>query len=224
MRAQGVVFDAYGTLFDVFSVTRVCEQLFPGYGERLAQAWRAKQLQYSLLRAAMGRYENFWRLTPDGLTFASRSLKLNLTPAARDQLMNAYLTLAPFSDVQPGLTALRNLGLRLAILSNGEPKMLAAAVMSADLDHLLDETISVDEIGVYKPSAEVYALAPSRLGLDVKALLFVSSTSWDVCGAASAGFTTCWIRRAADDPPEELGFTASHVIGALTELPALLEQ
>jgi 2-haloacid dehalogenase len=114
--------------------------------------------------------------------------------------------------------------LRLAILSNGEPKMLAAAVKSAGMDHLLDETISVDEIGVFKPNPDVYALAPSKLGLDARALLFVSSNSWDVCGAASAGLTTCWIRRAADEPPEELGFAAGHVIGALGELPGLQEQ
>ena len=98
---KGVVFDAYGTLFDVFSVTRVCDQLFPGKGGRLAQVWRAKQLQYSLLRTSMGRYENFWTLTRDGLIFAAHSLNLDLTAAKRDQLMNAYLTLAPFPDVAP---------------------------------------------------------------------------------------------------------------------------
>ena len=222
MRCQGVVFDAYGTLFDVFSVTSVCDQLFPGCGERLAHAWRAKQLQYSLLRSAMGRYENFWTLTRDGLDFASSSLKLDLTDVKREQLMSAYLTLAAFSDVKPGLAALRNLGLRLAILSNGEPKMLAAAVRSAGIDRLLDETISVDEIGVFKPSPHVYALAPSRLGVDLGALLFVSSNSWDICGAASAGLTTCWIRRDVDEAPEALGFSASHVIGTLNELPGLL--
>jgi HAD superfamily hydrolase (TIGR01493 family) len=124
---KALAFDAYGTLFDVFSVTALCEQLFPGKGNQLAQTWRVKQLQYSLLRTTMGRHRDFWGLTEDGLVWATKNLKLDLTPDKKKQLMDAYLSLAAFPDVKPGLEALKKHGLRLAILSNGEPRMLEAA-------------------------------------------------------------------------------------------------
>src|SRR6202521_4619447 len=114
---KALAFDAYGTLFDVFSVTALCEQLFPGNGTALAQLWRAKQLQYSLLRSLMGRYKDFWQLTADGLLYASKSLGLNLTSEKRKRLLDAYLSLAVFPDVKPGLEALKKEGVRLAILS-----------------------------------------------------------------------------------------------------------
>jgi 2-haloacid dehalogenase len=117
---KGFVFDAYGTLFDVFSVTALCEQLFPGKGSALAQLWRVKQLQYSMMRSLMGRHRDFWRLTEDGLVYACKSLGLELTADARARLLQAYLSLAVFPDVKPGLEALKRLGLRLAILSSSE--------------------------------------------------------------------------------------------------------
>ena len=122
---KALAFDAYGTLFDVFSVTARCEQLFPGQGTALARRWRAKQLQYSLLRTVMGRYQDFWQLTDDGLRYAANSLHLDLSGPTHRQLMDAYLTLAAFPDVAPGLETLKRLGLRLAILSNGAPHMAA---------------------------------------------------------------------------------------------------
>jgi 2-haloacid dehalogenase len=220
---KALAFDAYGTLFDVFSVTALCEALFPGNGTALAQLWRAKQLQYSLLRSLMGRYENFWRLTEDGLLYASKSLKLDLTSAKQQQLMNAYLTLTAFPDVKPGLEALKKRGLRLAILSNGEPKMLAAATRSAGIDSLLDATISADELRVFKPSPRVYKLARTRLQVDASRLGFVSSNNWDVNGAAAAALTTFWIQRSVGEPAEELGFPAARVVTSLTDLAAALQ-
>ena len=225
-RADGIeafAFDAYGTLFDVFSVTTLCEGLFPGYGDSLAQRWRAKQLQYSLLRSLMGRHRDFWLVTEDALAYAARSLDLDLTDERRERLMEAYLSLAAFPDVRPGLEALRNLGLRLAILSNGEPRMLEAAARSAGIDSLLDTIISVEEVRIFKVSPRVYMLGPERLGVDRSALGFVSSNSWDINGAASAGLSTFWIQRAAAEPPEELGFTADHVVAAITDLAPLVE-
>jgi len=123
---KAVAFDAYGTLFDVLSVTALGEELFPGKGDALAQLWRLKQLQYSMLRSLMGRHRDFWRLTEDGLVYAAKSLGLDLTPDKRARLLEAYLTLAAFPDVKSGLETLKRRGLRLAILSNGEPKMLEA--------------------------------------------------------------------------------------------------
>jgi len=185
---KALVFDAYGTLFDVFSITSLCEELFPGNGTALAAMWRAKQLQYSVLRS----------------------------------LMNAYLTLASFPDVKPGLQRLRAQGLRLAILSNGEPKMLQSAAKSAGIADLLDVIVSVDEVKMFKPSPRVYERASSHLNLAKSDIGFVSSNNWDVNGAGSAGLTAFWIQRAAAEPPEELDYPAARVVHAITDLPALV--
>ena len=215
-------FDAYGTLFDVFSVTALCEELFPGRGNALAQLWRAKQLQYSLLRSLMGRHRDFWRLTADGLVYASKSLSLDLTPDKRQRLMDAYLTLTAFPDVRSGLERLKQDGVRLAILSNGEPKMLQAAAESAGIAPLLDAILSVEDVNVFKPSPRVYNLIAERLPGGPGTVGFVSANSWDIAGAGSAGLTTFWIQRSAAEPPEELGFPATHVVGGITDLPAIL--
>ena len=219
---EAFAFDAYGTLFDVFSVTAMCEELFPGNGDPLAQRWRAKQLQYSLLRSLMGRHRDFFLVTEDALVHAARSLDLDLTDARRARLMDAYLSLEAFPDVRPGLQALRDRGVRLAILSNGEPRMLEAAARSAGIDTLLDTIISVEEVKIFKVSPRVYNLGLERLGVGRSALGFVSSNSWDIAGAASAGLTTFWIQRSAGEPPEELGFAANRVVSAITDLPGLL--
>jgi len=219
---RAFAFDAYGTLFDVFSVTALCEQLFPGKGNALAQLWRAKQLQYSLLRSLMGRHKDFWQLTEDGLVFASKSLKLDLTPDKRKRLMEAYLSLSAFPDVKPGLEALKKHGVRLAILSNGEPKMLEAAAKSAGVSDLLERIISVEEVKTFKVSPRVYNLGPERMNVSNAELGFVSANSWDINGAASAGLSTFWIQRSAAEPPEELGFTADQVVSAITDLAPLV--
>ena len=221
-RIKALVFDAYGTLFDVFSITSLCEQLFAGNGMALAAMWRAKQLQYSLLRGMMNRYKDFWQLTQDGLVYAAHSLKLDLTDEKRARLMNAYLTLASFPDVKPGLQQLKAQGLKMAILSNGEPKMLQSAAKSAGIIDLLDVIISVDEVKVFKPSPRVYELAPSHLKIAKSDIGFVSSNNWDVNGAGSAGLTAFWIQRAAAEPSEELDYPAAHVVHAITDLPAVV--
>jgi 2-haloacid dehalogenase len=217
---KALVFDAYGTLFDVLSVTSLCELLFPGSGSALAVTWRSKQLQYSLLRSMMERYLDFWRITQDALAYSSRALGLDLTSEKRDRLMEVYRTLHAFPDVKPGLQQLKVKGVRLAILSNGAPEMLQSATVSAGIADLLDEIISVDEIKVYKPNPRVYQLASSRLRVPTEDIGFVSSNGWDVAGAASAGLTTFWIQRAAAEPPEELGYRAAHVVHAITDLSA----
>src|SRR6266699_4720073 len=219
---KALAFDAYGTLFDVFSVTALCEQLFPGKGNQLAQIWRFKQLQYSLMRSLMGRHRDFWGLTEDGLVWASKNLQLDLTADTKKQLMDAYLSLAAFPDVKPGLEALKKQGVKLAILSNGEPKMLEAAAKSAGIRDLLDDVISVEEVKIFKVSPRVYNLAPERLKVTNPELGFISANSWDINGAASAGLNTFWIQRSAAEVPEELGFQASAVVKAITDLAPLL--
>jgi 2-haloacid dehalogenase len=217
-----LAFDAYGTLFDVFSVTALCEQLFPGKGNQLAQIWRFKQLQYSLMRSLMGRHRDFWGLTEDGLLWASKNLQLDLTADKKKQLMEAYLSLAAFPDVKPGLDALKKQGIKLAILSNGEPKMLEAAAKSAGIRELLDEIISVEEVKIFKVSPRVYNLASERLKVPNPELGFVSANNWDAVGAASAGLRTFWIQRSTAEVPEELGFQVDTTVKAITELTPLL--
>jgi 2-haloacid dehalogenase len=178
-RTEALVFDAYGTLFDVFSISSLCEELFPGNGTALAAMWRAKQLQYSLLRSLMNRYKDFWQVTQDGLVYSAHSLTLDLTADRRTRLMNAYLTLASFPDVKPGLQRLRAQGLRLAILSNGEPKMLQSAAKSAGIADLLDAIISVDEVKVFKPSPRVYERASSHFKIAKSDIGFDTTNNWD---------------------------------------------
>jgi len=219
---KALAFDAYGTLFDVFSVTALCEQLFPSKGNQLAQIWRFKQLQYSLMRSLMGRHRDFWGLTEDGLVWASKNLQLDLTADKKQQLMEAYLSLAAFPDVKPGLDALKKQGIKLAILSNGEPKMLEAAAKSAGIRELLDEIISVEEVKMFKVSPRVYNLASERLKVTNPELGFVSANNWDAVGAASAGLRTFWIQRSSAEVPEELGFQVDTTVKAITELALLL--
>jgi 2-haloacid dehalogenase len=219
---KALAFDAYGTLFDVFAVTALCEQLFPSKGNQLAQIWRAKQLQYSLMRSLMGRHRDFWGLTEDGLVWATKNLQLDLSIDKKKRLMDAYLTLAAFPDVKPGLEALKKQGIKLAILSNGEPKMLEAAAKSAGIRDLLDDVISVEEVKIFKVSPRVYNLAPERLKVTNPEIGFISANSWDINGAASAGLNTFWIQRSSAEIPEELGFQANAVVKAITDLAPLL--
>ena len=219
---RALAFDAYGTLFDVYSVTALCEELFPGHGHALAVMWRAKQLQYSLLRSMMNCSKDFWEITIDGLTYSAHHLGLDLSSVKRRRLMDAYFTLAAFPDVRPGLEALKATGVELAILSNGNPRMLAGAAGHAGISDLLDQVISVDEIKTFKPNPGVYRLIESRLNTPFQAVGFVSSNNWDVHGAGSSGLTTFWIQRSTAEPSEELGFPAAFVVHSISELAGLI--
>jgi 2-haloacid dehalogenase len=221
-KIKGLVFDAYGTLFDTHSVAALSEQLFPGQGRALSDTWRLTQLQYTWLRSLMGRYVDFWKVSEDGLVSAASSLNLRLDATKRERLMNAYLSLSTFADVSPGLKELSRAGYKLAILSNGAPVMLEQVVKNAGIDHFLTQIISVDEVQIYKPSPRVYELAPKRLALAREAIGFISSNSWDIAGAMSFGLTTFWINRG-NQPADELGFPAHRVLGKLTELLPLLK-
>jgi 2-haloacid dehalogenase len=170
----------------------------------------------------MNRYKDFWQVTQDGLVYAAYALKLDLDADKRTRLMDAYMTLAAFPDVKPGLQQLKAMGLRLAVLSNGEPKMLRSAARSAGIADLLDAVISVDEVKVFKPAPRVYELAATHLKTPKNSIGFVTSNNWDAHGAGSAGLTTFWIQRVAAEPPEELGYPAAHIVHLLTELPALV--
>jgi 2-haloacid dehalogenase len=215
-RFKALVFDAYGTLFDVYSVAALGEQLFPGHGKDLSQVWRVNQLQYSWLRSQMGRYEDFEKVTADALVFACARLNLNLTAEKRAQLMDAYDKLDTFPEVKEALKKLSSVP--LAILSNGSPKMLQAAVKSSGLEGTLSKVISVDEVKIFKPSPKVYQLAVDHFKIINRGDIgFVSSNGWDAIGAASFGLTSFWINRT-DAPMEELGLKPARVLHKLTDL------
>lgn len=217
MRYSAVLFDAYGTLFDVHSVAALAEQLAPGRGAELSMLWRQKQIEYTQLRTLAGRYKPFWEVTRDALDFANERLALGLTPTQCDRLMNQYACLATFPDVKPTLKALRDAGLSLGILSNGTPQMLDIAIKSAGLAPLLDTVLSVDAVGAYKTSPTAYALGPHELKRAAREILFVSSNGWDAAGAGWYGFGTFWCNRAGL-PREHLDIAPSAEGRSLTEL------
>jgi 2-haloacid dehalogenase len=215
MPIRGYVFDAYGTLFDVHSVVDAGREVTTDPA-MLSATWRQKQLEYTWLRALMGRYEDFWAVTESALRYAIRRLQLTASQAQVDRLMRAYLSLACFPDVMPGLA---RVGSRpCAILSNGAPAMLAAAVASSGLDRYLQHVISVDVVKTFKPSPIVYALGPQMLGIAAADLLFVSSNAWDAAGAKAFGYQVAWCNRA-NAPDEELGIRPDAIIATLDLLP-----
>jgi 2-haloacid dehalogenase len=218
---QALAFDAYGTLFDVHSVISTCNQVFPDKGPALSQLWRAKQLEYTWLRSLMSRYEDFWQVTESALMFACRSLGLSCPPATRHKLMDAYLRLDPYPEVRQALESLSRY--KLAILSNGSPRMLAAVVDSAGLRGVFANVISVDEVKIFKPSPRVYELAPRHLKVPEEAIGFISSNFWDIAGAKSFGLWTCWINRSKA-PEEELGLRPDAIISSLAELEGALRK
>jgi 2-haloacid dehalogenase len=218
---RALVFDAYGTLFDVHSVAALCEELWPGKGDVVTRSWRAKQLEYTWQRSLMRRYQDFKRVTEAGLRWACAAAGVALADAQLLRLMDAYLNLAPFPEVGGALAVLRQKKLRLAILSNGSPAMLRPLVKNAGLREAFHAVVSVDELEIYKPAPAVYRLAIEKLGVPKQAIGFVSSNCWDACGARSFGFTTFWVNRSRA-PLDDLGAAPDHVIATLAELPALV--
>src|SRR6266545_6342678 len=207
---QACVFDAYGTLFDFASAARGCSDVLGDAIEKLTALWRDKQLQYTWLRAVQGRHADFWQVTGDALDFALETLAIE-KPGVRDRLMNLYLTLDAFPEVPDVLTRLKQGGLRTAILSNGSPKMLDAAVKAAGLKPLLDAVLSVEEVGVYKPHPKVYQLAVDRLGVPAAAIAFLSSNAWDAYAASAFGMKVAWCNRYGQ-PRERLPGAPEHEI------------
>ena len=217
---RACVFDAYGTVFDYASAAARCrDELGEDFG-RLTQLWRDKQLQYTWLRAVQGMHADFWQVTGDGLDFALETLEIG-TPTLRDRLMNLYLTLDAFPEVPGVLRRLRAAGLKTAILSNGSPRMLRAAVDGAGLADLLDGVFSVEEVGVYKPHPKVYQLAVDRLGIEPGAIAFQSSNAWDAYAASAFGMRAVWCNRYGQRP-ERLPGRPDAEVATLAELPGLV--
>ncbi len=245
MNIKAVVFDAYGTLYDIQSVAAVTEQEFPGYGDIITQVWRIKQLEYTWLRSLMRRYEDFAVVTRESLAYTLRCLGLKYDASAFERIMDKYLHLDLYPDALASLAAMKHK--KLAILSNGSPDMLGALVRSSGLDRVLDATISVDAKRIFKPSPEAYTLIEQTLHIPPLDVLFISSNPWDACGAKAFGLNVAWIERVTPEAMalacinsetvapltmfkairtqmDELGLEPDHRIHALSELPDLIAQ
>ena len=219
MPLKALVFDAYGTLFDVHSVIARCEALWPGQGAALSHLWRAKQLEYSWLRSLMGRYVDFETITADALRYACKALDLACDDTRLHDLMEAYRNLDTFPEVPDVISALQ--GRKRAILSNGSPDMLNAVVRHSGLEASLDVVLSVDSLKIYKPDPRVYQLAVETLAFDREGIGFVSSNCWDACGARNFGFQSFWINRPGN-PVDELGAMPDRVLSNLSDLLPML--
>jgi 2-haloacid dehalogenase len=240
---KAIVFDAYGTLYDIQSVAAVTEETFPGYGEIITQIWRIKQLEYTWLRSLMRRYEDFSVITRDSLAYTLRCLGLKSDPAAFELIMDKYLHLDLYPDAKATLEAMR--GRKLAILSNGSTDMLDTLVRNSGLDRVLNATISIDSTKIFKPAPDAYGLIETVLGIPPTEVLFVSSNPWDACGAKAFGLNVAWIERVTPEAMalacakndliapltmfkavrmqmDELGLEPDYRIHALAELPDLV--
>ena len=216
---KALVFDAYGTLFNVAALHAACEAVWPGQGKAVSRAWRLKQLEYSWLRTLMGGYVDFERVTTDALRYTCESVGVPCDDRIIERLLLAYRNLEAFPDA---LAALRSLGnCKRAILSNGSAPMLEALVRNAGLWELFDAVLSVDSVRQFKPHPRVYQLAADTLRLEPAQIGFVSANQWDACGARSFGFRSFWINRH-EEPAEHLGVAPDHVLRSLEELTSLV--
>jgi len=215
---RAILFDAYGTLFDVYSVGRLAEELHPGRGEALAALWRDKQIEYTRLVSMSGRYRTFRDLTRAGLRFAVQRLEVRLDASAEERLMDQYRRLSAFPENRGVLEALKQQGVRAGVLSNGDPDMLSDAVGSAGFGDLLDPVLSVQATRRYKTDPAAYAVGTDALGLPAQDILFVSSNCWDAIGATWHGYTTLWVNRTGapleqlDTPPTHSGRSLRDVL------------
>jgi 2-haloacid dehalogenase len=243
MTIKAVVFDAYGTLYDIQSVAAVTEEAFSGYGEIITQIWRIKQLEYTWLRSLMRSYRDFSVITRESLAYTLRVLGLEYDSGTFERIIEKYLHLDLYPDAAATLAALS--GCKLAILSNGSTGMLGALVRNSGLDRVLDATISVDSKKIFKPAPEAYSLIESVLGVSPAEVLFISSNPWDACGAKAFGLNVAWIERVTPEAMalacvkndvvtpltlfkairtqmDELGIEPDYRIHALSELPGLV--
>lgn len=215
-KIRAMAFDAF-PIFDPRPVFALVEQLFPGRGAELGNAWRTRQFEYQWLRALSGRYADFWQTTEDALVFSAEMLKIDLTERKRKQLMDAYLGLKAWPDVRPALESFRRSGIRLVFLSNATPKILDAGIRNSGLDGFFEQVLSTDSIKTYKPDPRAYRMAIDALNLKREEILYVPFAGWDAAGAKSFGYTTFWVNRLSL-PAERLGVVPDAVGKNLNDL------
>jgi len=218
---KAIVFDLYGTLYDVHSVVQQCNASYPGQGTQISEMWRQKQLEYTWLRSLMGQYISFEQATHDALVYTCNHLKLDLDERTCTVLCNAYLNLSPYPEVPAALQRLKDMGLPLAILSNGSVFSIDSVVKNSGMQESFSHLLSVERVGAFKPDPRVYTLACQALDLPPPQILFVSSNAWDASGARHFGFDVCWVNRR-DNTFDELGTAPTYVVHGLDKVPEIV--
>jgi 2-haloacid dehalogenase len=221
------IFDAYGTLFDVTSATRIVANeeeysSFPNHSVKVSNSWRIKQLEYSWLRNIMHEYIDFWQITKDALDFALEENQIK-NEKLRQRLLDVYWNLSAYPEAQDVLTTLKANNIQTGILSNGSKEMLNSAVVSANLKNYLDKIISIDGIEIYKPDPKVYQMVIDQFNCKIEEVLFISSNGWDIAGASKFGFTTLWINRNLI-PKDRLTFMPNKITNNLSTIPNILKE
>ena len=190
---KAIIFDAYGTLFDVNSAAKNCKDKIGNKWEEFANYWRTTQLEYTWLRSLMKRHKDFWQITEDSL---DKSMKtFNIDPSMKNELMNLYKVFSPFKEVPETLKTLKEKNFKLAILSNGTPALLYELVKSNKLDNLFDDIFSIEEVGIYKPDSKVYDIPIKKYEIQKNEVAFLSANTWDVCGGGNFGYNSIWVNR-----------------------------
>ncbi|AIY04997.1 haloacid dehalogenase family protein [Planococcus sp. PAMC 21323] len=212
---KAFVFDVYGTLFDVTAIKKECEELYPGYGEKISQTWRSKQVEYFMLRQLMGNYDTLFSITHAALKYALHENDLQVSEENEQKLLDAYLHLPLYLESKRVLTQLKDKN--LVVFSNGSHDMLDPLVENAGLNDLLNQVLSIDDIKQFKPTPASYQYALEKLGIESHEVLFMSSNGWDVSGAKSFGFQTAWINRK-NAPVEELDLEPDYIFDDLNGL------
>ena len=216
---KAIIFDAYGTLFDVNSAAEKCKDKIGDKWEVFSNFWRTTQLEYTWLRSLMKRHENFWQVTEDSL---DKSMKaFNIDPSMKNELLNLYKVLSPFKEVPETLKILKEKNFKLAILSNGTPSLLNELVMSNNLNDLFDDLFSVEEVGIYKPDSKVYDLPIEKYKIKKNEVAFLSANTWDVSGGGNYGFNSIWVNRN-NSIFDNLDYKPQNEIKNLGELTKLL--
>ena len=216
---KAIIFDAYGTLFDVNSAAEKCKDKIGNKWEPFANFWRTTQLEYTWLRSLMKRHEDFWQITKDSLD--KSMIAFNIDLKMKDELLNLYKVLSPFQEVPETLKTLRERKLKLAILSNGTPSLLNELVKNNNLDNLFDDLFSVEEVGIYKPDSKVYDLPIKKYKIEKNEVAFLSANTWDVSGAGNYGYQSIWVNRN-NNVFDNLDYKPNNQIKNLTELISLI--
>ncbi|MDC2985555.1 haloacid dehalogenase type II [Candidatus Pelagibacter sp.] len=216
---KAIIFDAYGTLFDVNSAAEKCKDKIGEKWERFANFWRTTQLEYTWLRSLMERHKDFWQVTEDSL---DKSMKaFDIDPSMRNELLNLYKVLSPFEEVPETLKTLKEKKFKLAILSNGTPSLLDELVKSNNLDNLFDDIFSIEQVGVYKPSSRVYDMPIKKYNINKSEIAFLSANTWDVSGGGNYGYQSIWVNRN-NNIFDNLDFKPKYQITDLNKLTQLV--
>ena len=216
---KAIIFDAYGTLFDVNSAAEKCKDKIGDKWESFANFWRTTQLEYTWLRSLMKRHKDFWQITEDSLDKSMKAFSID--PSMKNELMNLYKVLSPFKEVPETLKKLKGKNFKLAILSNGTPSLLDELVKSNNLDKLFDDIFSIEEVGIYKPDSRVYDLPIKKYKIKNSEVIFLSANTWDVSGGGNYGYQSIWVNRN-NNIFDNLDYKPSNQIKDLTELFSLI--